>query len=91
MTLNIARSTDINNSNTVMTCTITDTQVYTLMTYTVSQSRYMHTDPQIHYNITLVLDMHARHRYYKAQSTTVPTYISATQAYGYTDTVVHCT
>jgi len=51
----------------------------------------MYTDPQIHYDITLVLDMHARHRYYKTLSTTVPTYISATQAYGYTDSVVHCT
>jgi len=74
-----------------MTCTATNTRVYTLMTCTVSQSRYMHTDLQIHYDITLVLDMHARHRYYKTQSTTVPTSISATQAYGYTDTVVHCT
>jgi len=75
MTLNIVRYTDIDNSDTVMTCTATDTRVYTLMTCTVSQSRYMHTDPQIHYDITLILDMHARHRYYKTPSTTVPTYI----------------
>jgi len=61
------------------------------MTWLVSQSRYMHTDPQIHYDIILVLDMHVRHRYYSTPSTTVPTYISDTQAYGYTDTVVHYT
>ena len=61
------------------------------MTCTISQSRYMYTDSQIHYDITLVLDMHARPRYYKIQSTTVLTYISATQAYDYTDTVVHYT
>jgi len=31
------------------------------MTCIVSQSRYMYTDPQIRYDTTLLLDMHARH------------------------------
>jgi len=65
------------------------------MTWIVSQSRYMYTDPQTRYDTTLSLDMHARHRYRTSQDmvlqdtrTTVITCTSATQIcytdYGYT-------
>ena len=60
------------------------------MTCIVSQSRDMHTEPQISDDTTLVLDMHARHRYSKSQDmgvhdtrTTGITWISALQTYGY--------
>jgi len=61
------------------------------MTCTVSQSRDMHSEPQIYDDPTLLLDMHVRHRYCKSQDmvlydtrTTVSTWISAPQTYGYT-------